>query len=101
TMLEAAASGCVFVGPDCGAMNEFLIDGVTGLATPPADAAALSAALDRLIRDPHLREQLASNARKRVQADFPIQRTAEAFADLFSTLVTRRRFDFGRSRKVQ
>lgn len=101
TMLESAASGCAFVGPDCGAMNEFLIDGVTGLATPPADAAALTAALDRLIRDPHLRDQIAANARKSVRAEFPIQHTAESFADLFSTLVTRRRFDFGRSRKVQ
>jgi len=101
TMLEAAASGCTFVGPNSGSMNEFLVDGVTGLATRPADADSLTEALDRLIRDPHLREQIAANARKAVRAEFTIERTAEAFADLFSTLVTGPGFDFGRSRKVQ
>jgi len=82
TMLEAAAAGCAFVGPDSGSMGEFLEDGVTGLFVRPADADSLVSALDRLVSDPDLRARLARNAAARVRSDFDIHRTAREFAGL-------------------
>lgn len=91
TMLEAAASGCAFVGPDSGSLNEFLEDGRTGLVVRPADAGSLADALDRLIRDPGLRRQLAEAGRARAWAEFSIEHTAAAFAELFARLAAGRR----------
>ncbi len=86
TMLEAAASGCAFVGPDTGSMDEFLDDARTGLLTRPAEADSLVAALDRLISDPELRMRLANAGRERVRSDFGIERTAQEFARLVGEL---------------
>jgi 2-deoxystreptamine N-acetyl-D-glucosaminyltransferase/2-deoxystreptamine glucosyltransferase len=41
----------------------------SGLLVPPGDASALGVALDRLVADPALREQLAAGARAKA-ADF-------------------------------
>lgn len=87
TMLEAAAAGCAFVGPDSGSMDEFLADGQTGLLTRPADVDSLVVAIERLIDDPNLRIRLASAGHERVRSDFGIERTARAFAELVRRLV--------------
>lgn len=88
TMLEAAAAGCAFVGPDSGSMDEFLEDGQTGLITRPADVDSLVAALERLIADPVLRSRLATSGRERVRSSFGMDVTARGFAGLIQTLGT-------------
>ncbi len=91
TMLEAAAAGCAFAGPLVGSMNEFLEDGVTGLATRPADVDSLAAALGRLIADAPLRRRLAAEARDRVLASFTVDRAAREFSAVLHAAAARRR----------
>lgn len=91
TMLEAAAAGCPFVGPDSGCMPEFLEHGVTGLLIPPANGEALVDALRKLAGDATLREALARSARRKVMAEYGVDRMVRSFADLFQSLKVRRR----------
>jgi glycosyltransferase involved in cell wall biosynthesis len=46
---EAQALGRLVVGPDHGGAKELIIDGETGWLTPPGDAAALAAAIERAL----------------------------------------------------
>lgn len=89
-MLEAAAAGCPFIGPDVGAMAEFLKHGETGLAIRPADAASLADAMSVLYADPALGERLAQNARAALSSRFDLDRTAESFAALLREVVAAR-----------
>lgn len=91
TMLEAAAAGCPFVGPDSGCMPEFLDHRKTGLLIKPADCDSLTEALRELASDSRLRRSLAAEARRKVMADFGIERMTAAFADLLFSLRGRAR----------
>lgn len=93
TMLEAAAAGCPFIGPDVGAMGEFLKHGETGLAIRPADAASLADAMSVLYANPAQAERLAQNARAALSSRFELDRTVEAFAALFRDVVSERSQD--------
>jgi glycosyltransferase involved in cell wall biosynthesis len=59
---EAMAAGRPIVASDLPSSREFLRDGENALLVPPGDAAALAAALDRLLRQPALAEALARSA---------------------------------------
>ncbi|MBA2449034.1 MAG: glycosyltransferase [Chloroflexi bacterium] len=75
-LLEAMASGLPIVASDVAGVPTLIAHGVNGLLVPPADPPALAAALDRLIRDPALRQHLIANAYTVARAH-----TAEAHAD--------------------
>jgi phosphatidylinositol alpha 1,6-mannosyltransferase len=55
TLQEAAASGLPVVAPAAGGPLDLVRDGVTGFLVRPGDAAALAAAVARLVADPALR----------------------------------------------
>ncbi len=55
----------------------------SGLVVPQHDPAALAAALERLLTDPALRVRLATCARRRVEAEFDIRRTAGQLRAVF------------------
>jgi glycosyltransferase involved in cell wall biosynthesis len=59
---EAMAAGAPVVASDVGGLHD-LVAG-TGLLVPPADPEALAAAVDRILADPSLRDELAGNGRK-------------------------------------
>ncbi|MBI5762155.1 MAG: glycosyltransferase [Planctomycetes bacterium] len=87
TMLEAAAAGCAFVGPNTGCLPEFLEHGRTGLLIRPADVASLADAIGVLGCSEPLRRSLADAARARVLRDYGLERMAERFADLLRRVV--------------
>jgi phosphatidylinositol alpha-1,6-mannosyltransferase len=69
--LEAAACGVPQVAGDSGGAAEAVADGETGLVVDePRDAAAVAAALARLLDDEDLRHRLGSAARERAVAEF-------------------------------
>jgi glycosyltransferase involved in cell wall biosynthesis len=72
-VLEAMAHGVCVVASHVGGLPEMIEDGTSGLLIPPADVDALSAALDRVLADPGLRERLGAGARARAEAVFDIE----------------------------
>lgn len=67
-MVEAAAMGLAIVTtPICG-MLDFIIDGMSGVFAPVGDISSLTAAIDRLIREPETSERLGREAHKVAQS---------------------------------
>lgn len=69
-LMEAMASGLAVVASDLSGIPELVEDGVTGLLTPPGDSAAICEALERLARDPELRNRLADAGLARVREEY-------------------------------
>lgn len=63
SVLEYMLRGCAVVATDVGGNREAVRDGDTGLLVRPGDAAALAAAIGRLLDDPAARRALARRAR--------------------------------------
>jgi glycosyltransferase involved in cell wall biosynthesis len=57
------------------------------LLVPPGDAAALAGALRRLGDDAALRERLAAAGRRRWQAEFTLERSAQQVLQLYRSLM--------------
>ena len=85
-MLEAAAAGCAFIGPDVGGVGEFLVHRATGLTVNASDGGALADALSELSSDPALRRRLTETARARVRTEFDADTMATSFSVLLHRL---------------
>jgi colanic acid/amylovoran biosynthesis glycosyltransferase len=88
-MLEAMACALPVVVTDVGGVREAVTDGVEGIVVPSRDPRALAAALERLRRDPALGRRMGEAGRRRVQADFTLQRQLDQFEDFYLRLVRR------------
>jgi len=87
-LLEAMALGTPCVATDVTAIPELLEPGEAGLVVPEHDPPALAVALQRLLTDPVLRERAATHARRRMEADFDIRRTAARLRAIFQDAST-------------
>jgi glycosyltransferase involved in cell wall biosynthesis len=67
---------------------EAVLDGVTGFLVTPGNSEAVALALDRLLSNPEMRQQLGRNGRKRVLEYFAIEkhiiRVEEAYDQLLA-----------------
>ena len=86
TLIEAMAVGAALVASRAGAAELVIEDGVTGVLTPPGDAAALVAALEPLMRDPASRTAMGARARARVLARFSLDAEASRIAEVYRNL---------------
>lgn len=75
SLIEAMASGLPVIGTAAGGVPELLAHGA-GLLVPPADPAALAAAIEELARDPAGRAALAARGRARIEEAFAVERIA-------------------------
>jgi glycosyltransferase involved in cell wall biosynthesis len=86
---EAMAFGRPVVAAAGGALLELVTDGETGLLVPPRDVTALRAGVERLLRDPELRDRLGRAARARARERFGwdavIERTLELYGEVGSS----------------
>lgn len=82
-LLEAMALGTPCISTEVTGIPELVRDGETGLCVAPQDARALADALERLLADRALREQLSAQARRLIERDFDIVRNAAQLRDLF------------------
>jgi glycosyltransferase involved in cell wall biosynthesis len=73
--VEAMASGLPVIGTNTGGTPELLDCGASGILMPPADEYALADALEKLVTNQELRQQLAQSARQRAIAryDYRVQ----------------------------
>ena len=84
---EAQALGRPVVATDHGGARETVIPGETGWLTPPGDAGALAAAIDRVLalREParrHLAEKAIANVRRNFSKDAMCARTLDIYNEV-------------------
>ncbi|MCA1925495.1 MAG: glycosyltransferase family 4 protein [Thiobacillus sp.] len=73
SLLEAAACGLPIVTTDAPGCREVVREGVNGLLVPVRDAAALAAALKKLIDDVGLRRSMGEQSRLRAETEFGLE----------------------------
>lgn len=74
-LMEALALGVPVVAPCVAGIPELVEHGVSGLTFPPGDWASLTRALRQLLGDADLRARLAREGRRRVEAEFFVERS--------------------------
>lgn len=89
-VIEAMAAGLPVVATAVGGLPELVVDGVTGLLTPPGDEAALAGALAEMTDRPDKRRRFGAEARVRA-ARFDVGAMVESYAAFFEESVRRAR----------
>ncbi len=70
TVLEAGAMGLPSIVTDINGSREIVENGKNGLVVPPRDAAALYAAMERILTDEEARQRMAHEARPMIASRF-------------------------------
>ena len=92
-LLEAMAARRAIVVTDVGDNRRVVDDGRCGVVVPAGDAAALAAAIDRLLADPLAAAAMAARAQERFGAAFTTARMVHEYEALYAQAV-----DGGRAR---
>ena len=86
--VEAMASGTPVISTDLGTGTSFVNQhGETGLVVPPEDAGAFAEALETLLTDTELRRAMGARARRRVAAEFGVDRMVERVLEVYETVL--------------
>ncbi len=88
SVLEAMAAGKPVIATAIGGTAEAVVPGQTGLLVPPADPGALADAIQKLLSEPGLAQQLASAGQYRARQEFTsevmVQRVMQVYDDLLA-----------------
>jgi glycosyltransferase involved in cell wall biosynthesis len=79
---ESIAVGTPVVGADIAGIPEMLDGGRCGVLVPPGDIPALADGLERVLRDPALRSELALAGRAHAESQYDLQRNSARLAEL-------------------
>jgi colanic acid/amylovoran biosynthesis glycosyltransferase len=82
-LMEAMGSGVPVIASGISGIPELVEHERSGLLTPPRDSAALAAALERMYRDPALRQRLGEAGRDKVIREFDLRTNVAALAERF------------------
>jgi glycosyltransferase involved in cell wall biosynthesis len=88
SLLEAAACGRVVVTTDMPGCREVVEDGVSGYLVPPRNVEALTVTLEKLVRDPVLRQRMGREGRELVERDLTETHVVEQTMAVYSELVS-------------
>jgi glycosyltransferase involved in cell wall biosynthesis len=86
-LMEAMATAMPVISTRIAGIAELVEDGVSGFLVAPGRADELAAAIRRLAGDPGLRARMGAEGRRKVEADFALDRSAGALAELFARQV--------------
>jgi glycosyltransferase involved in cell wall biosynthesis len=85
---EAMACARPVVAADAGGTAELLgRDGSAGLLVPPSDANALADAVEMLLSDPARLAALGAAARRRIEAEFPLERMVGGYEQALAEVI--------------
>jgi len=87
-VIEAAAMGKPAIASDLGGPRELIVEGETGLLTPPRQHVKLAEAVLKLISDPVLASQMGEAGYKRALNLFEAQANAQATINLYHELLS-------------
>lgn len=86
-LLEASRAGKPMVTCEIGTGTTFVNQhNKTGLVVPPSDPMALASALNTLLYDASLADELGRNARQRFEGSFTSDRVGTAYSELYRSL---------------
>jgi glycosyltransferase involved in cell wall biosynthesis len=86
SILEAMAANKPVIVTDAGGTKEVVTNRKTGLLIPSGSASAIGSAIIDLLDHPEKRATLAQAGRSRVVQEFGVQRTVDAYQDLYQAL---------------
>jgi glycosyltransferase involved in cell wall biosynthesis len=69
-LIEAMAAGVPVIGTNVPGIRDVIEDGVSGLLVPPRNPRALATAIEKILNDPHLKEELVTGGSDRVRKRF-------------------------------
>jgi colanic acid/amylovoran biosynthesis glycosyltransferase len=75
-LIEAMSSGVPVIASNLSGIPELVVDGETGLLTPPRDVDALTNAIERYYHNPVLRKRLGHSGRRKVAEEFDLYKNA-------------------------
>lgn len=85
-LLEAMASGLAVVSTACGGPESIVRHGENGFLVPVGDEPALAKAIQQLLINPGLRQQMGDTARRGVVERFSISAAGKVFTDCYDEL---------------
>lgn len=86
-LIEGMAAGLPLVAANAGGVPEIVVDGQTGLLTPPAQPTALADALARVLANPAEGQAMGQAGRMRAQTLFAIDSQIAAIESIYRQLV--------------
>lgn len=90
-LLEAMFAGKAIVASDVGGIPELIRDKQEGLLVPPRDPLALGQAVEKLLGDSHIRQELGEAARQRARSHYTIEAMTDAYEAVYGEAVARGR----------
>ncbi len=90
TLMEAMATGLPTVGTATCGMKDVIRDGVNGLLVPTRNPVALATAIERLLSNARLREQLGRQAHADVMANYTWDRVAQPLQAVYQEFARQR-----------
>jgi len=72
-VMEAMGMGVPVIATNIGGSLDQVLEGVTGILVPPANPEALAGAVEKLVKDPGLRERMGAAGAERVRRDFSLE----------------------------
>lgn len=91
SVMEYMGAGKAIVATAVGGVPDLIEDGVHGLLVEAGDDAALTTAVDGLLRDTHWRARLGQAAQIRQRSEFAIETVVKRIEDLYDELYAARR----------
>jgi glycosyltransferase involved in cell wall biosynthesis len=87
-IMVAMAQSVPVVATAVGGIPELVVDGKTGLLVPPADASALAAALEKLLNDQLLCQEMGKEGNRRIREQFTVTQKLDATEKVYLELLT-------------
>jgi glycosyltransferase involved in cell wall biosynthesis len=86
-ILEAAALALPAVASRIYGVSDAVLDRSTGILVDVADVEGLSAAIQRLVKNPSVRKKLGTDAQQRVRSSFSSEAVVSSYIHYFSDIL--------------
>jgi len=86
-MLKGAAAELPVIAFDIAGASEAVAHGKTGVLIPPGDLSALQKAIELMIDEPQLREDLGRAGKQRMRDDFSIETMVESHLEVYEQIL--------------
>jgi glycosyltransferase involved in cell wall biosynthesis len=82
-LLEAISHGVPVIGTNVGGIPDIIIDGETGFLVPQKNPDSIAQAIEKIVNNPELAEELTKNAKKHLARNFSWKMITDRFAEVY------------------